>query len=1844
MTVMGGSEFFDVKMPSDMSTDSLARCVMSRCLILDSMGLSSYAADMAVAGVKRCCVDTSTDQTSAADHPDVLALMELSVQLHHFTGALYAGLLNPEASLVEDWLGCSISNNIMDIFQSWELIRDSSTDAISPIPISILEVIVDHIRPMSEGPFCLFQSSTCDELFDRLLGSLQEDLVNYDSKAISECLRKSLLKRKAQGVDSILEKLIDQSIRKTSAPTEASTAVAESLLEDSFERAIVSSLGEIVKRSKGCLKGLQTVLDVAVASVPTLRRNQRCIRSPMRLASLVVTACCSFNNTYTSASVSSSSTDSQRESLPLMWLLIETTPASLEAFDIDGMNRESAVITFQLDAIQAALAVCEVVQCYLKSPPLFLLLADQDDSNLRRCDNGSIRQARRTYIRDLLAGCSFLIANMGANSSEVVTEDDSDRSPLASISAVEVLSNTVTMGQALILRLTFEHGLKQDVISRSKSSANESSTSSWAVAAGDVEHLFTYFTARSAPPPWVGHAFLQCMMHFKGLDKDFETVLAAILNTEKKSSSGKSGTAEKSDEGSGTGGLGLILKNFGLQAVDMERIVLKRATEIFNSVPSCSSNDLQEAEHLLALLPQQSSSSTVATGVRLERNLMEVVRLLSDMQVDLLPLQLRLLKPADIASKLLKQRPQAYYEVNGTGDFEDLYRIQARGDGDGDGDGDNQDLLLRRMLLRDRSPPGARLVRVLSALHTENPESCETATLLTVTSEIRLELLFAAISVEDMEGAYCLCRALLTASATATGDDEVNYKSSLPPMVLQRISESALLVVGMLDCADAASSVLCKALRCDLLSLILASTPAAELDRFSPLWKQHQSVSAASASHSTASTTDRDADTEQDNSSDSVHISAAQIALLDTIAKVLRRNDSIDSHPTAFLLSAAEMVASAGTDNSRLADVMGHLLLVKDHDKVHYLIEKLYADLDKKLSATLMRERQGQSSTGRSGSSKLDDALIDRVASKGFSRNSAKRAVLATRGIGFQEALAWAVEHSRDEDFEFPIAEAVKGALLSENDKGGFSLNPESVKGALKVIADVSEMYQLNCTAVAPPLAVKGITCIDEDADEDPSDADKLPTSDKQSVPEQASEVALYDTEVNALIDVKTALETDAEEVIGIEVASEAEVEAETEVEIDVEAVIIEVGEKPIETIEVEEPILLKPKSASLSSILHSFPPPPSNLPPPPSSLPPPPSHLPPPPVSRELKVDVSQTATLSSPPAPLSRLSLPDTATMTVTCPPVIRVSSTSAFSVPKSPVRLLSIPGKQEDRLVQHPASAETPKDEVNSTIGVINSKIEQGDVTASLDAVIAAENDVLELKKLSNQNSDPDPDPFDDLSVSDVESVASDYQKKDKLNSEASDTRAFSIDIPSISDKVIEEDLSSSEYVHVEHTQELPLTVIIAPPPVKETAAILSAPSVAASLLSPQVSVVGAPVPSLTAIPPPPPPTRPVTRLSVIKDAEKKATESESTVAVSPVSTVKPIETTSPRRSFLIPASSNTSANTSSNNTVMKAHLASRLRNVLDVAEDFTGTGIHTADLARSVANKETLSAFGGKEEEEIGGACDQVFQACRSLATHRRTAAYEFLPQLLVLLPASFLTDTAVRAERLIFQGITASDLDCSASASAAAEEEGKELERATWALAALRLVLYHTSADTSTYSVCTPVLYTAPSTYKTVKLLMQLYKGLDGSNQGALIGLKMMAAEHLTSTLAADSTVYASCVTDAARAIEGLPQASSSDGPSGHETAVASALSTVTGSFKQLQDDVAVLRRVGRIPDSVGVDAKALLGLPSGEMTHQLTVPTHYNINLQICTKVHISSLLKPADGHVYKHVCRENRI
>ena len=61
-----------------------------------------------------------------------------------------------------------------------------------------------------------------------------------------------------------------------------------------------------------------------------------------------------------------------------------------------------------------------------------------------------------------------------------------------------------------------------------------------------------------------------------------------------------------------------------------------------------------------------------------------------------------------------------------------------------------------------------------------------------------------------------------------------------------------------------------------------------------------------------------------------------------------------------------------------------------------------------------------------------DADMINKIISKGFSKNGAKRAVYYSRSVSVENALSWAVEHCNDQDFDFPLALTVRGALMPQ--------------------------------------------------------------------------------------------------------------------------------------------------------------------------------------------------------------------------------------------------------------------------------------------------------------------------------------------------------------------------------------------------------------------------------------------------------------------------------------------------------------------------------------------------------------------------------------------------------------------------------------------------------------------------------------------------------------------------------------------------------------------------------------------------------------------------------------------
>ena len=2073
----------------DLSSEELTKLFISRTLVLENMGLTSHAVAMAALGVDQCISSkNSTTCSIGQESPSISVLNELSIQLQHFSRALYAGLLVPDANFLDDWLSNSISQNISNILHSLTGAASSNEKESSNVT-SVLEILAEYVRPMSEGVLQIFQWCSPNQLVEGLVASLQQgsrngEMISYNDKTITAALEECLRKHQHRDTDTVLQYLLQRRIANDFPSDDRARIRADLLVEDAFERAVVSTLGEMLRSGKGCLKGLQMVLAVAGASVPTLPRSERYLRSPLRLASLVVTTCTSFDNTYLSSTITSPTNPSMSQ--PLMWSLIETTPASLSEFDIDGITCESEIISAQLDAIQAALAVSEIVQCYMTPPPIFLLLGDQGERERRTSSYGfdcsSMRLSRRTYIRDLLTGCGFLVAGLGESISVarsesqssgskgmnkmLFTEDEGDTGVnIPSSSSAEVLSNMITLGQALILRLSFEYGKKQALMmSNSNSHGTDDSAGSWTAVAQDVSHLCSYFTVKSVSTAWAGHALLQCMLHYNGVGKDFKCVLDAVLDTEEQNCRGN-GTENLESTHTSLGG---ILSTLGVESAHMEGLVLKRAVEIFNSVPSCESKELREVDKLLQLLPQNSPSVSVASAVRTERALMELVTLLSTLQVDLLPLQLRLLSPVAIAAKLLEQRPQAYYEVNGKGDFEELYSNQREESGESE---DRQDLILRRTMLRDRSPPGARLVRVLSALHPHNistspshlcfQSSAVTSSLHTLEAEIRLELLFAAVSLGELEGAYCLCRTLLNSQATVAKscDEEDELSLLLPPNVAQRISEATLLLIGMLDCSDPDSRDLHQALRYDLLSLTLASTPVAQLEKCSALWRHLPPLRCTLLPSSpTPSSNCEKSCSGVSQDRDEIHIAAARDALLDMMGRMLRRSEDNRSHISAFMPSCTEMVVAAGVDSSRLADAVGHLLLVEDSEMVNGLIEKLYADLDKKLLATLVRERQTLTHSSRGRNTALDEALVNRVASKGFSRNSAKRAVLATMGEGFQQALSWAVEHSLDEDFEYPIAESVKGALLSERQEMLSSFNPESMRGVLKVLADVSEMYIRHCSTLSA--AVTSIYTDDEPSEQSHVSTDftmdeiypgvdtpgKTYTMDriysepvaviavgkrivsgekldsfeaievgeaidqvrspqspmkvrssvssppsyisflspqlnektlKQSIDaEQTALVAAsLDDALNAVVvrAARTGATTDLGpavpsssiapvvattedktvnriEVAAVEIISGA-VERATQSSIpsshsDLSRLIISAAISTVSSIAptsavsplailtsiapppvrvaapVARPTVMKTRSATLSAAIATAADTNPTRSRPPVELQP----IPPSPTIIALVTTVD-TAVSSANPQIASPTELPQPLpTPALSLAQVDSLALASSVTVTQAAVALVSASALVSD--VTEMGSAPTsssitsvlPRIESTllPTLSVAVDSIDQLKVTSvsvSRESVITSKSVAAvsisvpvpsvsipptsicsPTPPLSATSSAPQIRPMTrslvasrirDLEGTSIPSTKTppDHRMTSSLSSSSSSSSEQMSSITDNKEPRTEQTSPTAEVKLIQHTSIITQTTdsnvpgaaetsysmttkepirkeeIIVKQVGNETAGITEGKHeigrAESEILSEHIKEEFAATQIENVMP-----IQPALAVSDAKSVRQERTAKDSTkngkgriegLNVDDMKTTDSdvkIEEVGMRKEtgiLVLPMSvsvkqttlppARMSALVTSSNTVLKAHLVSRLRGALDVAEDFTGMGMHAADLAKSIASYECVGTLSDDSESE--SACEQIFQVCRALATHRRLAAYEFLPQLLAVLPVPILRSVAARTEVLIFVNMppppppaSASSPSSSlkskpASSSLASSSSDNEEERAKWAMAALRLLAFHASDDPLAYHPCIPVLFSLTNTYKSVFLFAHLYRGVKGGNITALMNILKVAEDQLTAlktaVITCDGLAVDVYVREAAVAIErtvsigSLPPLSLSfsslpslplealDGAVDTaaltlQQSAAAAMSTVTVALKQLQEDVAVLRRVNRIPDSDTVNAKMLLKVKSGE--------------------------------------------
>jgi len=234
-------------------------------------------------------------------------------------------------------------------------------------------------------------------------------------------------------------------------------------------------------------------------------------------------------------------------------------------------------------------------------------------------------------------------------------------------------------------------------------------------------------------------------------------------------------------------------------------------------------------------------------------------------------------------------------------------------------------------------------------------------------------------------------------------------------------------------------------LRNDLLSAIFAAVPAGRLDSCAALWRAppEPSYPAAPAEPSypaapaaAAATVAADGAGAGAEGRAAAAAAAAREALLDVVAHALYGAAAPPtSPPFGAPAAAAEAVAALAAPASRTSAALGQLLLLGPPE-ARALLAALYSDVDRKLASALLRAKDdfrttGGGAAGAGAGAVLDEGLVTKLVAKGFSRNGAKRSVLATRGESLEAAFRWAVEHSLDRDFEDPVVRPYPVPVLS---------------------------------------------------------------------------------------------------------------------------------------------------------------------------------------------------------------------------------------------------------------------------------------------------------------------------------------------------------------------------------------------------------------------------------------------------------------------------------------------------------------------------------------------------------------------------------------------------------------------------------------------------------------------------------------------------------------------------------------------------------------------------------------------------------------------------------------------
>ena len=971
-------QLINVRKSNDFTKEGrLAEWYVRMAMRIDSLGYSYHAYVLLHLALAAVPPNTAGEiETKGDDNftDNLQLLRELRQQLHYFCHLLYDSII-PSDTLFVDWLCGSIDDKIA-------LIHHACTSGDGAARwgtqrCSYAEVLKSYLVPTMNTRNAL--------VYSRHGGALLQHLVAMDAF----CAASGTVQQK-------VVKHLHLARKDASNVTAIANTTTIGNDEDTWQQELALALSHSVSALD--LNAFQRVAEVVEASKPTLAPAQRCLSSDAAVVELVVRTCYRYDDVHTG--------------LDIMWQLIECTPAERLA-----NTSHCAALSDELDNIQLALNTCELLQPYIAVPALSVLVPPvQADTRVSFRSSKGSQLTRFRYKQYLLNGCSFLFARISA-----VLGDVTDSTASASFdTSFEAVDRQITFGQAVVLKVCAEFGEKYSRAAK-EGSMSFLVSHNWTELAKDLAEMCAVGVFKDEISiQWVGVLLLVCLLHYRAIE--YRGVVKHLFEAQPTSNNAREAAAlgiphsPKADLGS------LLVTKFELSAVHAQRSVLHQARELLNAVASCCETeakaDLKAAREFLKLIPEAYMSSETFS----EQALHHLVRTLALVNLDLVPLQLRLLSPVDIARRILSERPDAFYT---------LVHEDATSD-------TSQSGVSRVAQLKARHLAGMNFIQTLLTIHsvreaTRDPDEAddEEEEDWQHTEHILVLLVSAALAVGDLEQAYCYCNHLL---------DEDRFNSSSAALQEDILTATTLTMEALTSSEVSRKNGPLEAeLRADLMCSIARTTSIEQFDRLQHLWRVTESV-APSALNSRAEGQAAGA------------IDNAKFLLYEVVAGKLKPNTV--SNPIQ-----AQSVLDQSASALVMHEVLGYLEQVQDSADALALLDGVLRDLKRKLAKVV--ELSANDSRANASVAPPDEKMIQQLMTKGFSRNGAKRSVLMTHSTGLNAALAWAIEHSLDQDFEHPIAQQVRGALLCDNTPGGVAFSLEDIHSTIELVQTVKQSYQL---------------------------------------------------------------------------------------------------------------------------------------------------------------------------------------------------------------------------------------------------------------------------------------------------------------------------------------------------------------------------------------------------------------------------------------------------------------------------------------------------------------------------------------------------------------------------------------------------------------------------------------------------------------------------------------------------------------------------------------------------------------------------------------------------------------